>query len=426
MEDNFTDFIHDSTNNVMYITGSAGTGKTTLLAKFIEYLLAEHIPTVVCAFTHRASKVIASKVNKAADIRTLHKFLRKRPGINENALKAQYIQVSSQFGDPEPVRLVIIDEYSMVSKEDFDLLVDLGCKLLFLGDNKQLPPVGAEQGVIPKGKYNFTLTKVYRQDGNKGLLDPIYDVVKMIEGGPMKYVEPTDTFKRNVDIASAFCMSKSNSRLLLAWTNSRVEQLNALIQENYNTTMRYSPTTREYYSDSSPVIVTRGITPVFGDFLKYNTKYKSLEHLLYIAKDYGIEFMELLNDEEEEATTRAVVFGHGKYNELMNTLRDNAAKINAKIMNITDDKPAYWAKAHRGHVFAKQRAKIWRDLLTIQENVICLDYPFATSVHKSQGLTVEEVFIDSADIQRNKNKVEMLKLLYVAMSRASDRIYMNT
>ncbi len=221
-------------------------------------------------------------------------------------------------------------------------------------------------------------------------------------------------------------MSKSDSRLLLAWTNERVETLNALIQENYNTDERYSPTVREYYTHTEEVIVTKGIKPVFGDFLKFNTKYKSLEHLLYIAEGYGIQFMDVRPEGDLTYETRAVVFGHGKYNNLMKDLRDKAAKVNAKIMGITEDKPAYWAKCHRSHPIAKERARIWRDLLTIQENVICLDYPFATSVHKSQGLTVEEVYIDSNDIGRNKNRTEMLKLLYVAMSRASESIYMNT
>ena len=47
---------------------------------------------------------------------------------------------------------------------------------------------------------------------------------------------------------------------------------------------------------------------------------------------------------------------------------------------------------------------------------------FALTVHKSQGSTYDEVFIDLDDMKSIKDLRELAKLLYVAMSRAKYRV----
>ena len=47
---------------------------------------------------------------------------------------------------------------------------------------------------------------------------------------------------------------------------------------------------------------------------------------------------------------------------------------------------------------------------------------FALTIHKSQGSTYDEVFIDLDDMKSIKDLRELAKLLYVAMSRAKYRV----
>ena len=58
---------------------------------------------------------------------------------------------------------------------------------------------------------------------------------------------------------------------------------------------------------------------------------------------------------------------------------------------------------------------------------MCIDFPYATTVHKSQGSTYETVLLDIKDlgICANSNYNLYLKLLYVALSRASERVFTN-
>jgi len=47
------------------------------------------------------------------------------------------------------------------------------------------------------------------------------------------------------------------------------------------------------------------------------------------------------------------------------------------------------------------------------------------TVHKSQGSTFENVFVDAEDILANPNREEALRCLYVAVSRASHNVIVN-
>jgi exodeoxyribonuclease-5 len=46
-----------------------------------------------------------------------------------------------------------------------------------------------------------------------------------------------------------------------------------------------------------------------------------------------------------------------------------------------------------------------------------LNYGYCITVHKSQGSTFSNVYIDIADIFVNKSKDEVLKCLYTAITR---------
>jgi ATP-dependent exoDNAse (exonuclease V) alpha subunit len=51
------------------------------------------------------------------------------------------------------------------------------------------------------------------------------------------------------------------------------------------------------------------------------------------------------------------------------------------------------------------------------------DYGYAITVHKSQGSTYTNVFVDEADIDTNKKHAERNKLKYVAFSRPTDVVH---
>ena len=95
----FKQFLADEQAWDMYITGAAGTGKTTSLAEGVQYCIDQEIPYVVCAYTHKACGILRDKLPQGAIVRTLHSFLGKRPCINTNATKKEYVNVNTRSAE---------------------------------------------------------------------------------------------------------------------------------------------------------------------------------------------------------------------------------------------------------------------------------------------------------------------------------------
>ena len=121
------------TANVSVITGGPGTGKTTVLRGIIDKMEARHLRFKLCAPTGRAQKRMTEQTHRPSQ--TIHRLLEWQNG-------------RFQRDDDCPLRTdaVIVDETSMV-----DLLlmrallraITPGTRLILIGDNDQLPSVGA-------------------------------------------------------------------------------------------------------------------------------------------------------------------------------------------------------------------------------------------------------------------------------------------
>ena len=162
------------------ITGPPGTGKTTITKAVISYLKqinsSEYVISLL-APTGKAAKTLIDSVNKDSELvdvnicGTLHKQLfhtfkfvwKKKKGMD----------VVEKFKKlPDHIDCMIIDEFSMTDIFLFEKLLmwsrDFQCKLIFVGDNNQLPPVGKGRPFtqLIKSKLFTTtkLTKIKRQD----------------------------------------------------------------------------------------------------------------------------------------------------------------------------------------------------------------------------------------------------------------------
>ena len=87
----------------MFITGGAGTGKTTRIADIVDKLLADKVAFQVVAYTNKARDVLRSKMPEVDEdsITTLHSWLKKRPTINSKARSINAITISHQYGEPQ-------------------------------------------------------------------------------------------------------------------------------------------------------------------------------------------------------------------------------------------------------------------------------------------------------------------------------------
>ena len=135
----------------LFITGPGGTGKTKLIHHLVNHMIMNSKKFQVCAMTGCAAVLLG------CNARTLHSWsgIKLAKGSNakilQNVLRSRKIVKSWKM-----VKVLIIDEVSMMSKKIFELIDQIarsihkkdvpfgGIQVIFTGDFFQLPPVGED------------------------------------------------------------------------------------------------------------------------------------------------------------------------------------------------------------------------------------------------------------------------------------------
>lgn len=123
---------------VLILTGGPGTGKTTTLNGILELFENDGLNVVLCAPTGRAAQRMSEITGKEAS--TIHRLLEAERTSDDRMTFCKNEQ------NPIDADVVIVDELSMVDVVLFSALLSalpLGCRLIMVGDNDQLPAVGA-------------------------------------------------------------------------------------------------------------------------------------------------------------------------------------------------------------------------------------------------------------------------------------------
>lgn len=149
-------------NNVCVITGGPGTGKTTIIKSIIDIYKEEELKITLCAPTGRAAKRMTEATGEEA--KTLHRVLEIGKFASEDEINPDLLVT------PIDANVVIIDEASMIDLFLMNYLMKAlysGTKLILVGDENQLPPVGPGnvlKDIIASEKVPVvTLNKIFRQ-----------------------------------------------------------------------------------------------------------------------------------------------------------------------------------------------------------------------------------------------------------------------
>ena len=168
----------------LIITGGPGTGKTTIIKAILElYRLINKLSyeklnekVALLAPTGRASKRMSEATLFPAS--TIHRFLKWQKEQNK-------FQVNEY--NKSKVEFVIIDEASMIDTYLMDSLLkglSVHCKIIVVGDDHQLPSVGAGDvlhDIIESNMLNVVrLEEEYRQDEGSNIITLAYDIRKKL------------------------------------------------------------------------------------------------------------------------------------------------------------------------------------------------------------------------------------------------------
>ncbi len=166
---------------------------------------------------------------------------------------------------------------------------------------------------------------------------------------------------------------------------------------------------------------------------KFKKKIKSINEIINVELDAFQMDIKRMSDiktiNEDSAQTHQIYTIHPDSEKTLSNIVDEFEHIVLKLRKACHKlimemkKIDNMAKCNLQGEVDKKINKLYRDW---QENVIDrfaqLNYGYSITVHKSQGSTFKNVFIDISDILDNNNMDETSKCLYTAITRSSNSI----
>jgi hypothetical protein len=351
---------------------------------------------IYTATTNKAAEVLRGTVNQ--ETHTIHSLLGLRV-INDYKTGQQ----SLKYGTTKKVldhSIIFIDEASMINDELATAIRDTAkkaedCKIVFIGDKYQLPPVKEDICSIfrPPMQNMHELKEIHRQlEGSpiialaneyRDLLDnPSETWPKLPEGDEtiIRYDDPTSY--KNAIRERYSVPHKPDDFRIVAWSNKRVNQYNNFIHKDV---LGY----HEPYAIGDQVTTNK---PLF------------IHGTIAAPTDFRMEVTGAIQGTDEieghELKGWWVYLDHRSRVFQPNSWEE--AKKLSKLFATAKNWPAYFAVKER-----------WADLRPIH----------ASTVHKAQGSTYREVFIDLEDMGRNTRWRDLVRVLYVAVTRASHKVH---
>jgi len=153
--DKLSDWFLDERSNRFVLLGLAGTGKTTLINFFVDKLGLDRSSIAFAAYTGKAAMVLRSKGIHAS---TIHRL------IYEPVIIGKTIEFKKKRELSSTIRLIFIDECSMVSDNIRNDLESFNIPIVYIGDHGQLPPIVKDGAVnIVMANPDIVLEKIHRQ-----------------------------------------------------------------------------------------------------------------------------------------------------------------------------------------------------------------------------------------------------------------------
>lgn len=429
------DFIFFNKKDIFVLKGYAGTGKTTMMSALIKTLPAFHMRSVLLAPTGRAAKVLSLFSNKKAF--TIHKHIYYSHHQTDNFT---FLLRENKHKDT----LFIVDEASMIGTDQNtnifarNLLDDLityvrsgiGCKLIFIGDTAQLPPVGQElspaldtaylerhYGIIPE---EFLLTEVVRQALDSSILvnasNLRHRIAKENYSLPIfKLLKPDFQFLSSEDfegeLQQAYSKYGEDDTIIICRSNKNANIVNNRI--------RYSILGRESRIDGGDNLMAVKNNYFWLDdsskmgFIANGDIFKISKIYEYINK-YNLQFARVsahFVDYDDEPEVEMLI--------LLDTLDANKSSLNS------DDTQIYEKVFEHYYALLGDKAKAKSETLKDEFfNAVQVKFANCLTCHKSQGGGWSAVFVLQSYMAENSLDKEYFRWLYTAITRAKQVVYL--
>lgn len=433
------DFLFQPKNDtLLLLKGYAGTGKTTLIGAVVKTLSQLRMGYVLMASTGRAAKVFSQYSGFSAY--TIHKKIYRQKSFSNE------LDNFSLNDNLHKNTLFIVDEASMISNDGISgaafgsgrLLDDLieyvyagqGCRLLIIGDDAQLPPVGEDESpalcaeVLRGYGLDVTeciLTDVIRYSGRNGILsnatmlrermatDDIYDLpvlslkgyedISSVPGSEL--IEAINSSYDEVGMDETMIICRSNKRAYLYNKGIRNTILYREDELNSGDILMIAKNNYHWTADCKEM-----------DFIA-NGDIAVVRRVRRTQEMYGFRFADVVlsfpdHDDIEFELKILLDTLHSDYPSL--SREDSDRLFNAVMEDYSD--------------ITNKRERMKKLKEDSFYNALQVKYAYAVTCHKAQGGQWKRIFIDQGYITEETFTPDYYRWLYTAMTRASEKLYL--
>lgn len=431
-------FLNSKAGNECFIlTGYAGTGKTTSLGALVKLLGKYNYKSVLLAPTGRAAKVITSYSDTKAF--TIHKRIyRKKSAVTP--------EMAFVLAENKAVNtLFIVDEASMIADEAAEnnrssLLHDLvhyvyngdNCKLMFIGDTAQLPPVGAADSpalnplilkeIFALTVFKFTLTEVMRQGKDSGILENATRIRNLIRSGQACFPQIVtrgypDIYRMTGErleegLNYAYQKYGKENTLLICRSNKNANRYNQQIRN------RILYREEELTGDDAVMVVRNNYFWLqeqdenASGFIA-NGDIARIRRVRNIHDRYGFRFadvqLEFLDYDTQKLDCKI----------MLDTLYTESPNL-----SYADSKRFFEEVLKDYEHIANRRARINELKLNPYFNALQIKFAYAVTCHKAQGGQWDAVFVDQGYLTEEMINMEFLRWFYTAFTRATKELFL--
>lgn len=389
-------------DKVFVLSGYAGTGKTFLIDYVVREVLRLKVGTEA-VFVSPTGKAAANLVRCGTVAGTVHSLIYIKDDdefdVDENGeiVERKELSFIKRQSIDEKIRLIIVDEASMINETVLLDLLGFGVKCLFCGDGAQLPPVNGTCPLLENPHY--TMTEIVRQAAD----NPIIRVATMAREN--KNI-PFGRYGDKVCVIGKNALSPEERKRLFLKADQIICGRNKT-REAINAEMRAY---KGISSDELLPVEGEKVICTLNDWEKpldregkfflvngiIGTAHNVRESIDDLATmDFQADFM----NESVTAPFDTAIFTHGEYRHFYG---DRAVKL------------ANGTVVHEGNFAMLHRFR------AVSDEPICrFEFAYAVTCHKAQGSEFDfAIVFDESRVFGE----ERSRWLYTAVTRAKDKL----
>ena len=429
------------------LRGYAGTGKTTLIGTLVKVFNSLKRPVVLLAPTGRAAKVLSLHAGQMAF--TIHKVIYRQETFN-----GEQTRFSLGFNKLRDA-LFIVDEASMLqmggmgetsifgSGMVMDDLVKFvyqgsGCRLMLIGDDAQLPPVGESEspalnnqviGAYGLQVFESCLTDVVRQEAASGVLSNATLIRQMIQTetlqppiitgrkkGEVEFVDGNDLVEKldeaynEYGVGETIVVTRSNKRANLFNEGIRrmiFDREEAICRGDYIMVVKNN----YFWAETLAKTLPKGETLPFAFIANGDTA--RVVRIFNFHEAHGFHFADAVLEfpDYDDFTMECRVMIDTLLSESPSLSSEESHRLYESVLSDYADIPN-----------KRDRMKNLRE--DPYYNALQIKHAYAVTCHKAQGGQWSQVFIDQGYISPEMMDISYFRWLYTAFTRATENVYL--